>query len=71
MPGIGICKGSGDTVTLDDIKKDVVARDESDMMRSVGALKVADDAIVIDTTDLSIDGVVDKVLAHIKRADHA
>ncbi len=61
-------KESGSPVTLEEIIKDVVARDESDMKRSVGALKVADDAIVIDTTDLSIDGVVDKVLAHIHDA---
>ena len=58
-------KESGSSVTLEEIKDDVVSRDESDMKRSVGALKVADDAIVIDTTDLSIDGVVDKVLSHI------
>lgn len=55
-------KESGSPVTFDEIKKDVVARDESDMLRAVGALKVADDAIVIDTTDLSIDGVVDAVM---------
>lgn len=55
-------KESGSSVTFDEIKKDVVARDESDMKRAVGALKVADDAIVIDTTDLSIDGVVAAVM---------
>jgi cytidylate kinase len=59
-------KESGGRVSLEDIKKDVVSRDESDMKRSVGALKIADDAIVIDTTDLTIDGVVERVLSHIK-----
>lgn len=57
---------SGRAVELADIKKDVVSRDESDIKRSVGALKKASDAILIDTTDLSIDGVVDKVLSYIK-----
>lgn len=57
-------KESGSAVTLEEIKSDVTSRDESDMKRSVGALKVADDAIIIDTTDLSIDGVVDKILSH-------
>jgi len=59
-------KASGSPVTLEEIDRDVAARDESDMARSVGALKVADDAIVIDTTDLSIDGVVDKVLSYMR-----
>lgn len=57
----------GASVTLDDIKKDVQARDESDMNRSVGALKKAKDAIAIDTTDLSIDGVVEKLLSYINK----
>jgi cytidylate kinase len=61
-------KETGSGVTLEDIKKDVISRDESDMNRSVGALKIADDAIVVDTTDLTIDGVVDQVLACIHRA---
>lgn len=56
----------GTKVSLDDIKKDVSTRDHSDMTRSVGALKRADDAIFIDTTELSIDGVVEKLLAYIK-----
>ena len=64
-------KGSAEPVTMEDIRKDVMARDESDMKRSVGALKVADDAIVIDTTDLSIDEVVDKVLSHIRNTHDA
>jgi len=58
-------KESGSAVTLDEIKRDVIARDESDMLRSVGALKVADDAVVIDTTDLSIDGVVEEIMKRI------
>jgi len=58
---------SGQKVELESIKRDVAARDESDMKRPVGALKAADDAIVIDTTDLSIDEVVDKILSYIKR----
>jgi len=57
---------AGQTVDLADIKKDVISRDESDMTRSVGALKKADDAILIDTTKLSIDEVVKKILSYIK-----
>ena len=53
-------------VMLGKIKKDVLSRDESDMTRSVGALKKADGAVVIDTTSLSIQEVVDKILSYIK-----
>ena len=52
-------------VSLDDIKKDVVVRDESDMKRDVGALKKAPDAVLIDTTKLTIDEVVGKLLSYI------
>ena len=57
---------SGLKIGLDQIRKDVVERDESDMKRSVGALKKADGAVVIDTTDLSVDEVVEKILSCIK-----
>ena len=57
---------SGEKISLERIKKDVVERDMSDMKRNVGALKKADGAIVIDTTKLSIDGVVENLLSCIK-----
>ncbi|MDP3804262.1 MAG: (d)CMP kinase [Candidatus Omnitrophota bacterium] len=57
---------SGQKVELEPIKKDVVARDESDMKRTIGALKAADDAIVVDTTNLAIGEVVEKLLSYIK-----
>lgn len=56
----------GQKVRLDEIKKDVVTRDESDMKRSVGALKKAEGATLIDTTKLSIDKVVDTIISYIK-----
>lgn len=57
---------AGQAVSLGDIRQDVVTRDESDMKRSVGALKKAPDAIIVDTTDLSIDGTAEKLLSYIK-----
>lgn len=55
----------GRQTKVEDVKKDIVERDESDIKRAVGALKVAGDAIVIDTTSLSIDEVVDRLINHI------
>lgn len=58
--------GMGQKVELEEIKNDVLVRDESDMKRDVGALMKAPDAILIDTTDLSINEVVEKILSYIK-----
>ncbi|MDD5422852.1 MAG: (d)CMP kinase [Candidatus Omnitrophota bacterium] len=57
--------GSGRKVKLEEILKDVIERDESDMKRAVGALKKAKDSVVVDTTSLSIDEVVEKLFSHI------
>lgn len=59
--------GANQHVDLEALKKDIKVRDESDMKRDVGALKKADDAIVVDTTDLTISQVVDSVLSYIKK----
>lgn len=55
----------GQKAKVEEVKSDIVARDESDMTRRVGALKVAGDAIVVDTTSLTIDGVVQRLVDHI------
>ena len=54
--------------SLDEIKKDVITRDKSDMTRAVGPLKKADDAMIIDTTDMAINEVVDKLLSVVRDA---
>ena len=57
---------AGSDEGLERIQKAIEQRDKSDENRVVGPLKPADDAIVIDTTDLSIEGVVEKILDCIK-----
>ncbi len=57
---------SGQSIGLEEIKKDVVVRDESDMKRSVGALKRSPDAILVDTTSLTIDEVAEKIISYIR-----
>ncbi len=57
----------GQAADVEEVKKDIMARDESDMNRCVGALKKADDAFFIDTTDLTIDEVVEKVLSYVDK----
>jgi cytidylate kinase len=42
-------------------------RDLRDMSRKTGALKPADDAIIVDTTNLNIEQVVEKLLCEIQK----
>lgn len=46
---------------LDEIEKDIIARDKADMNREIAPLKQADDAVYLDTSDMSIDEVVAKI----------
>jgi cytidylate kinase len=59
-------RAKGDDQTLEQIQKAIEERDKSDRNRTVGPLKPAQDAVIIDTTDLSIDGVVEKLLSCVK-----
>ncbi len=59
---------SGNNANLDRIIEDIRARDDRDMNRSVAPLKPADDAIVIDSTSMSIEAVFDQVLQAAKKA---
>ena len=57
-------KGGGER--LEKIQKAIEERDKSDQGRAVGPLRPADDAIVVDTTGLSIEEVVEKLLGCVK-----
>ena len=52
----------GQTVELAEIEKEIAARDKQDSEREIAPLKKADDAILLDTTNLTIEEVVDKIL---------
>lgn len=58
-------KEKGMKINLSQIEKDIRIRDKKDKTRPVGALKKAEDAVLIDTTGLAIQQVVDKVLSYI------
>lgn len=53
----------GYDVKLEDIKRDIAARDKADSEREISPLMQAEDAVLLDTTSLSIDEVVEKILA--------
>lgn len=53
----------GFTADYASLVKEIQARDERDMQRSVAPLKPADDALVVDSTNMSIDEVVNHIVA--------
>ena len=53
---------------FDEIEKDIIDRDYRDMHRETAPLKQAEDAILLDSSELDIDGVVNKMKEIIKEA---
>ena len=60
-------KEKGIKQTIDQVRCDIEKRDKSDQNRTTGPLKPADDAIVIDTTNLTIPQVIQQLIAWIEK----
>ncbi|WP_404363379.1 (d)CMP kinase [Marinobacter sp.] len=56
-------KDAGVDVNIETLLEEIRARDERDMNRSAAPLRPAEDAQVIDSTGLSIEEVLDRVMA--------
>lgn len=56
----------GEKCDLKEIEKDIIARDQQDMSREFAPLCQAEDAILIDSSDMTIDEVVDAVISKYK-----
>ena len=50
------------------IKKDIADRDYQDMHREISPLKQADDAVLVDSSDMGIDEVVEAIKTVINKA---
>ncbi|MGB3975074.1 MAG: (d)CMP kinase [bacterium] len=55
-------KTKGENISLEEIKNSLMLRDLQDSNRALAPLKPADDAHIIDTTEMQIDGVVEKIV---------
>ncbi len=51
---------------LKEIEKDIEERDHRDMTREIAPLKQAEDAILVDSSDLTIEEVVTKIISYCK-----
>ncbi|MBE6075067.1 MAG: (d)CMP kinase [Selenomonas ruminantium] len=56
-------KQKGYDITLEKLQQDIAARDKADSEREISPLVQAEDATLLDTTGLSIDEVVARILA--------
>ena len=56
----------GVSASLEDILSDIKARDERDMNRTTSPLKPAPDAVILDTTQMTIEEVLEVVLDEAK-----
>mgnify|MGYP000084901851 FL=1 len=49
-------------VAYHNIRKDIIERDERDMNREISPLKQAEDAVLVDSSEMGIDDVVNAIL---------
>ena len=55
-------KDRGLAADIDEIEKDILERDNRDMTREFAPLRQAEDAVFLDSSELQIDEVVEKIL---------
>ena len=58
-------KGQTD-LDINDIEDEIIKRDEADMNREISPLKQADDAYYLDSSDMTLEEVVSKILSMVK-----
>lgn len=57
-----------DKVSLEEMERQIIKRDQQDRGRSIAPLKPAEDAIIIDTSNMTIAQVLEKMLTTIESA---
>ncbi|SPH24205.1 Cytidylate kinase [Defluviimonas aquaemixtae] len=58
--------GKGDTLTEAEVLADLRARDRRDAERAVAPLKPADDAVLLDTSELTIEAAIARAVAEVE-----
>ena len=52
----------GEQCDLETIEKDIIARDYQDMHREIAPLKQAEDAVLVDSSEMTIEEVVERII---------
>ena len=53
----------GEGISLDELKRQIIVRDERDSTREASPLRKAEDAVVIDTSAMTVDEVVGRMIS--------
>ena len=56
----------GESITREEVLRDIIPRDHNDMTRELNPLTKAEDAVEIDTTGLTIQQVTDRILSYLE-----
>ena len=59
-------KARGEDVTLEDVTADMARRDEQDSTRAAAPLKAAEDAVIVDTSDMTLEDSIEHVCALVR-----
>lgn len=59
-------KEKGKDISLEQVEQEIIKRDELDSTREIAPLKKADDAILVDTTNMTIDEVCEHIIKIVK-----
>ena len=60
----------GDTTPYEDVLRDLRARDEQDMNRQVDPLRPTEDAVIVDSTSMDFEQVVEYILKIVEEKTH-
>lgn len=61
-------KGRGESVTFEEVETLLKKRDQQDQSRSLAPLKAAEDAVIIDSSDLEPEEVIQLMMNHLRRS---
>jgi len=59
--------GKGIEADIDQIEKDIIERDNADMSREISPLKQAEDAVLVDSSYMTIDEVVRTIIGYVEK----
>ena len=54
-------EAKGISCSLEEIREDIIMRDEQDMHREIAPLMQAEDAVFLDSSEMSVDEVTEKI----------
>ena len=58
---------NGFTASFEEVRRQIVERDDQDRSRDLSPLKPADDAVIIDSTACSVEEVVERMMGYVRR----